>query len=256
MNTPDLDINSDFSRFRPEEIDSLNRYVEQLNARVRGERGASEVMATFPRYVRTMDLTRFLVTYEVFRKITSVQGSIVELGVLHGFNIFSFAHLSEIFEHRNYVRRIYGFDTFDGYPTDFNPADRIEPGASTSGWAATSLSEMTDSVAVFDTGRVFKQFEKITLIQGDARDTIPQFVDDNPNLIVSLLVCNLDLYEATKVAIESFYPRMPRGSVILFGSTNTEWLPGETVALQETLGIGAVQLERFPFATKWSFCVK
>jgi len=124
------------------------------------------------------------------------------------------------------------------------------------GWNVTSLSDMDNSVEVFDSGRVFNQFEKITLLKGDARVTIPKFVEDEPGLIISLLICSTDLYEATKVAVENFYPRMPRGSVVLFGSTNTDWQPGETIALEESLGLGSVHLQRFPFSTKWSYFVK
>ena len=38
-------------------------------------------MENFPKYVKRQNLTRFLVLYEIFKKIVDVKGSIVECGV-------------------------------------------------------------------------------------------------------------------------------------------------------------------------------
>lgn len=49
---------------------------------------------------------------------------------------------------------------------------------------------------------------------------------------------------------------MPKGAVVLFGATSFDGNPGETAALRDVVGIDAVRLERFDFATKWSYFVK
>lgn len=49
---------------------------------------------------------------------------------------------------------------------------------------------------------------------------------------------------------------MPNGAVVLFGATSFDGNQGETAALKDLVGIDAVRLERFDFATKWSYFVK
>ncbi len=64
---------------------------------------------------------------------------------------------------------------------------------------------------------------------------MPQFVAEHPHLLVSLLFLDLDLYEPTKVAIECFLPRMPKGAVIAFDELDNPMWPGETLALLESV---------------------
>ena len=72
-------------------------------------------MENFPKYVRRQNLTRFLVLYEIFKKILDVKGSIIECGVNQGYGVMTWAKLSAILEPVNLTRKIYGFDTFEGF---------------------------------------------------------------------------------------------------------------------------------------------
>src|SRR5438093_3086295 len=73
-------------------------------------------LENFPKYVRRQHLKRFLAMYELFKRALPVKGSIVECGVFRGFGLMSWAKLSTILEPENLTRRIYGFDTFAGFP--------------------------------------------------------------------------------------------------------------------------------------------
>src|SRR5437667_6397021 len=89
-------------------------------------------LENFPKYVRRQHLKRFLAMYEIMKLIVPVKGSIVECGVYRGFGLMSWAKLSAILEPENLTRRIYGFDTFDGFPAvhdkDQSPFKKTEPG--------------------------------------------------------------------------------------------------------------------------------
>jgi hypothetical protein len=65
--------------------------------------------------------------------------------------------------------------------------------------------------------------------------------------VVSLLFFDFDLYEPTKVALENFLPRMPKGSIIAFDELDNPLWPGETRALLETIGINALKIKRIDF---------
>ena len=71
----------------------------------------------FPKYARRQNLTRFLSLYEIFKRVLNVKGSVVECGVHQGFGTMTWAKLSALLEPVNLTRRIYGFDTFEGFPS-------------------------------------------------------------------------------------------------------------------------------------------
>ena len=109
---------------------------------------------------------------------------------------------------------------------------------------------------LFNDSIVFNQFKKIQLIKGDAVKTVPKFKKEHPELVVSLLLLQCGMYKPTITALKNFYPRMPKGSVIVFGGTNFPPIPGETLALEETLGITNIKLKRLNFSTRVSYIIK
>ena len=55
--------------------------------------------------------------YELFKQVLSVKGSVIDCGVFRGFSLMTWAKLSAILEPENLTRKIYGFDTFNGFPS-------------------------------------------------------------------------------------------------------------------------------------------
>ena len=201
----------------------------------------------FPKYVRRQRITRLLALYEIFKRVLPVKGSVIECGVYRGFGLMAWAHFSAILEPVNLTRRIYGFDTFGGFPgpSEADTAASFRPEEGT--LFADSFEELKDLVKLHDQTRYLGHLDKVHLIRGDATQTIPQFVQENNHLVVSLLFLDFDLFEPTKVAIECLYPRMPKGAVIAFDELDNPLWPGETQALLKTLGIGSLKLERLDF---------
>jgi hypothetical protein len=201
-------------------------------------------LTSFPKYIRRQDLTRLLARYEVFKKVLNVKGSIIECGVFRGFGLMSWANFSTILEPINLTRRIYGFDSFSGF-VDVDEKDRnrlrtVRPGD----LSADSFAELQRLIEVYDSNRPLGHVSKVSLIPGDAQVTIPQFVKDNPHLLVSLLFLDFDLYEPTRVALEQFVPRMPKGAIIALDELDNPMWPGETLALLETVGLKRLRLQR------------
>jgi len=202
----------------------------------------------FPKYIKRQKLTRLFAFYELFQKILSIKGSIIECGVYRGFGLMSWAHMSAILEPNNLTRRIYGFDTFDGFPS-LNKEDKgkLSGNIKRGDLSSNSFNELQKIIKIYDKTRFLGHIKKIELIKGDAVKTIPDFIKKNPHIVVSLLFLDFDLFEPTKVAIENFYPRMPKGSIIAFDELDNPLWPGETMALLETIGINKLKIERFPF---------
>lgn len=204
-------------------------------------------LAAFPRFVDRSSISRFLVKYEIFKIVMSVQGSIFECGVHDGGGIFSFAQFSALLEPLNHRRRIVGFDTFQGFPSvHANDVSTGSPVAVEGNYSGASLAELETAREIFDRSRSLSHIPKVEFVKGDFIETGPKYLVDNPQLIVSLLYLDFDLYEPTKLALELFYPRVPTGGVIAFDQTNSRDFPGESQALLDYFDLPSTSLQRFP----------
>jgi hypothetical protein len=202
-------------------------------------------LETFPRYARRKTITRFVTLYELFKLALSVKGSVVECGVFRGFGLMTWAHLSAVLEPANLTRRIYGFDSFAGFPTVTEQDRNVRKSPSPGELKADSHEELSRLISLYDQDRFLGHIDKVHLIKGNVVDTVPRFVEQNPHLTVSLLFLDVDLYEPTKAAIEHFRPRMPKGSIIAFDQLDNPLWPGEARAVLDTLGIHNLELKRF-----------
>jgi len=205
-------------------------------------------LENFPKYVRRQNLTRFMSLYEIFKRVLTVKGSIVECGVHQGFGVMTWAKLSAILEPVNLTRRIYGFDTFAGFPT-VSEADRSAASmhVKEGDLYADSFDELVELGAINDSTRYLGHIPKVHLIRGDACRTIPAFLKDSPHVIASLLFLDFDLYEPTRVALENFLPRMPKGAIVAFDELDNPLWPGETLAMLEFLKEYKLHIQRLPF---------
>lgn len=209
----------------------------------------------FAKYARRQDLTGFLARYEIFKRVLTVKGSVIECGVFRGGGLMAWANFSAILEPNNLGRRVYGFDTFEGFESvgseDSSRHRETKPGELRS----DSFDEIQRLIATFDKNRFLGHVDKVHLVKGDATDTIPVFVDDHPHLLVSLLFLDFDLYEPTKVAIEQLLPRMPKGAIIAFDELDNPAWPGETLAMIDSVGSNRLRIERCEFDPYVGFAV-
>ena len=213
-------------------------------------------LENFPKYVRRQNLTRFLSLYEIYKRILPVKGSIVECGVFRGFGTMTWTKLSSILEPVNLTRRIYGFDSFSGFPS-VNKVDNtgVASGVSAGDLYSNSKNELLELAKIHDSSRFLGHIPKIKLIEGDATQTIPKFTRETPHLLVSLLFLDFDLYEPTKIALEHFLPRMPKGAVVAFDELDNPLWPGETSAMLEVCDTNKLKIQRLEFDPYIGFAV-
>lgn len=210
----------------------------------------------FVKWARRPALTRFLALYELYKRVLPVKGSVVDCGVHHGTSLMAWAKLSAILEPVNLTRRIYGFDTFAGFPNvapqDFTP---VSSAVGIGALASESHDELLHLAQINDSTRFLGHIPKVELLRGDAAATIPAFVQSHPHLLVSLLFLDFDLYEPTVAALKHLLPRMPRGAVLAFDELDNPLWPGETQAMLEVIGAGKLRIERLEFDPYIGFAV-
>lgn len=251
MNDEPIDVAGGFRTNAEQQESDLNRQLFEANP------SSWEVkMENFPKYVRRQNITRFLALYEIFKKAACVKGSIVECGVNHGFGTMSWAKFSSILEPVNLTRRIYGFDTFEGFPgVSAKDMSKTSQHVKKGDLAADVHDELNQLIQVYDSTRFIGHVNKVQLVKGDALETIPKFVEENPHLLISLLFMDFDLYEPTKVALEHFLPRMPKGAVLAFDELDNPLWPGETLAMLEFHAMRPLKIERLEFDPYIGFAI-
>ncbi|MDE2223102.1 MAG: crotonobetainyl-CoA--carnitine CoA-transferase, partial [Candidatus Omnitrophica bacterium] len=76
-----------------------------------------EILENLPLFIKRRDLMRILFIHEMYERILTVPGIIMEFGVRWGKNMALYESFRGMYEPYNHIRKIVGFDTFEGFPT-------------------------------------------------------------------------------------------------------------------------------------------
>jgi len=218
-----------------------NEKRRQLISQVSAEYVAAAPFVFANRIITTAMLSRI----KLFELIREMPGSIVECGVYRGNSLMLLQQLSLTLEPYAINRTIYGFDTFEGFRSidaTNDPQDITEEM-----FSDTNDELLRQVIELQDVVRPVNRIPKTHLIKGDIARTVPQFVQENPGLCISLLILDTDLYDSTKVALTNFLPHMHKGAIVLLDEVCYSKFIGETIALKEVCDLRKVRLKKFPF---------
>lgn len=221
-----------------------------------------EKLQNFPKYVPEKNLIAFLSKSELFKKVLNIHGAIVEGGILFGGSTMAWAHFSSIYEPINLTRKIIGFDTFEGFPSFHKKDSSGEFGgkkgefSKVGDWSSKSYEDLQESIRIFDMLRFKNHHKKVELVKGNFVETGKKYLKENPHLVIALLYLDFDIYEPTKVALDLFYDRIPKGGIIAFDQLNYKVTPGDTIATLESIGLGSHKIQRFSWDPLLSYIVK
>lgn len=238
-------------RIRDTERGAVSRILDRMS---RVSMPKSDLAANFPMWARSRDIARFLARYEIFRAIAEVPGCVFECGVHYGGGLASWIHISEIFEPVAFTRRLFGFDTFSGFPgVSSHDSSQFSAAHQLGDFSVGDLkTEIIGNLMDIDSTRKVEVAQRLQLIVGDACKTIPELLKSDPSIAVALLYLDFDLYEPTKNTLLEVLPRMPKGGVVVLDQFGDPEWPGESKALFETLGFG-VALKSFPWCPRISY---
>ncbi len=184
-------------------------------------------------------LGKFLAHYELFRLALAAPGAIVECGVFKGASLARFAMLRRLFTSAA-ERPIVAFDSFGPFPVTAHEPDQAlrERFITAAGGESISTDQLRQVLARKGCD------ENVELIAGDITRTVPEYVAKHPELTISLLNLDTDLYEPAQVILEQLYPRIAPGGILLLDDYGV--FPGETQAVDEYFH-GLVEIRRLPF---------
>ena len=195
--------------------------------------------------LKRQTLSRLLYLDKIYQNIIEVPGVICEFGVHWGATTSQLINLRGIYEPYNHSRTIIGFDTFSGFVEIDSKDSKV---ASKGDYSVSNdyLRVLEEILNLQESFSPLSHMKKFELVKGDASETIHTWLENNPHAIISMAIFDMDVYKPTKDVLTAIIPRLTRGSVLVFDELNCPHFPGETVALTEVLGLGNLQLKRFP----------
>jgi hypothetical protein len=195
--------------------------------------------------MKRQTLSKVLYINNLYQQIIHVPGVICEFGVHWGSTLATLINLRGIYEPFNHSRRIYGFDTFEGFCA-VNPEDGSLP--ATGDYATSENYEQTleKICSLHEANAPISHIRKFGLIKGDASETVDEWLNDNQHAVIAMAIFDMDLYKPTKDVLQKIIPRLTKGSLLVFDELNDPSFPGETLAMQEVLGSRNLSLRQFP----------
>ena len=193
-------------------------------------------------------LAKSISHWEIYKKIVDLPGDILEFGVYKGTSLIRFATFREMLESQ-YSRKIIGFDTFGKCPmSDLEEENKF----------IEDFSKNGESISEEELKKVFKnkKFENFELYAGDILNTLPKYIKENPELKISLLHIDVDVYKPTKLILDLLFERVVKNGIIVFDDYGTVY--GETKALDEFISSqkSKYKLEKLPYYKIPTFIVK
>lgn len=208
-------------------------------------------------FIRSASLARMLAISDLYREIVRLPGSVLDFGTWRGQNAVLCENLRAIFEPFNKQRRIAAFDTFAGYQSHAGDGQ---------------VANVNFQDGCYDTGNGYADYlrhlltlhERVNalpevsgghqVVEGDIKNTLPQFIEQQRNLLVALAFFDMNLEGPTRFALEQILPRCLPGSLLVFFQLQRDFLPGEGYAYVAEI-LGKVRHEIKRSETYPSLCI-
>ncbi|GAA0873081.1 hypothetical protein GCM10009117_22280 [Gangjinia marincola] len=215
-----------------------------------------ELIANLALYIPKTEFSRMLYIHELYKQILDVHGVIMEFGVRWGQNMALYETFRGIYEPFNRLRKIVGFDTFEGFPS-VHEKDGDSSIVKEGGYNVTKGYEdyLKQVMNVREQEGVTSPLDRHELVKGDASKTIHDYLQRNPQTVISLAYFDFDIYEPNKECLQAIKPYLTKGSIVAFDEINHEDFPGETVALREVFGLDRYKLVHTPYSAARCYLV-
>lgn len=235
--------------------------TQDERARITGRLKASpipdgELIRNLSLFTLPQDVKRLLFLNELYEAAMATHGVIMEFGVRWGRDLATFQSLRAVHEPFNYSRRIFGFDTFEGFAS-LDDKDGDDAIMQSGAFGVTDGYEgyLEDCLRSLEKESPVAEKKKFELVKGDVCRTIQEFMEARPELLICLAYFDMDIYRPTKACLEAILPRMPKGAVLAFDELCFPENPGETLALLESVDLRAVAVRRSRYSNYESYIV-
>ncbi len=215
-----------------------------------------ELLVNVGLYTRSSVLAKLLFLDELYRQIIPVPGVIMVFGTWWGQDVVVLHNLRAVHEPYNILRKVIGFDTFEGYPeisAQDKLSDTIKPGAydTTQGY----MEYFGQLLEYHSRENVMGHIQKYELVKGDVTRTLEEYFAKHQETLVALAYLDLALYEPTQRVLELLKPRLVKGGVVAMDELNSPEYPGETQAFREVFDLRQCSIYRSKFLPDRSYAI-
>jgi hypothetical protein len=204
-------------------------YIDQIL-----ESGTStrDLIYQFPAYVGHVNLARFLFFYDLYKQTIGLNGHVADVGTWKGASFLFMAKMMKLFEPYSSTQA-YAFDWFQGmepgkgddnnqlgkYSAEYESLNKLVELQGLSDIAIINKLDVTSELAPYFVARPWMRFKFV-------------FVD-----------CGIE--NVLESSLESFWPRLVNGGVLVLDHYNCEVSPTETRVLEKY--IGNLPIRQAPF---------
>mmetsp|Transcript_2596 Transcript_2596/g.11112 ORF Transcript_2596/g.11112 Transcript_2596/m.11112 type:complete len:226 (-) Transcript_2596:811-1488(-) len=198
----------------------------------------------------TRRIGKLLAHYELYKMATGIPGDVVECGVYKLASVIRFATFRSLLENV-YSRKLFAFDAFGEFPTEGLQGEddlTFVKNFETAGGDGLDEEEVHKVLKL-------KQLENNTFcIKGDVMQTIPIWLQRNPQGRIALLHLDMDVYEPTKAVLDMLWERLVRGGIVVVDDYNA--VGGATRAIDEFIRDKDIKLQKLSWSHVPCFFVK
>ena len=192
---------------------------------------------------------KFLAHHQLYDMARKATGEIVECGVFKGASLTRFAAFRELFEHHN-TKKIIDFDIFGKFPNTKFKADFKKRAEFIDEAGIQSISK-EQLIRVLKNKGIYKNIE---LVKGDITKSVPKYLEKHPELRISLLNIDTDIYEPAVTILEYLFPRIVKDGILILDDYGV--FPGETKAVDEYFKNKKIEIKKFSFSKTPSYVIK
>lgn len=146
--------------------------------------------------------------YELFKKVSHLNGSIVKCGITTDEGFARFEAFREMMGNREEQKMI----AFEKYHPVF------EEVVNDNGQISLQVTERNDIEKLAEVPMSLTEkglSENVEFIPGNISDAIPNYLMENPELKIALLNIDLDEYDSTITTLEFLFPRLMPGGILI-----------------------------------------
>lgn len=186
-------------------------------------------------------LGKLIAHYHLYSQILALPGAFLELGIFKGASFMRFLKIRQLLEPKS-NRPFVGFDIFGEFPETDHPGDKEMRRAFVSNAGSTSVSVIELKKLIEDQGLS----SGVELCPGDICKTLPDFIERENSPALALVNLDVDIYEPCKVAINTCWPLLVPGGILVLD--DYDFFPGTNELADELAAREGLQIQRTPLA--------
>ena len=183
-------------------------------------------------FLRGSLLARLLAINEIYSKIIEMPGSICDFGAWRGQTAVVCENLRAIYEPFNYERRIFLFDTFEGYK-GFKKNESSIKNFSDGAYSIEKNyeKELIEILLLHEKMNIPNNLiNKHKVYKGDIKKTLLKFLNERISYPLSLTFMDFNNETSTFFTLEKIKNNLISGSIIVFWQFQRKEIPGDNKA--------------------------